>query len=103
MMGVAAWLVWQQTGAAGRRLALQLFVVQLAANALWSWLFFVWRQGALAFAEVALLWCLIMATFLAFWRVHRLAGALLLPYLGWVTFASALTYSVWRRNPELLG
>jgi translocator protein len=81
---------------------LSLFLVQLAANALWSWLFFAWRQGGLAFAEVLLLWCLIVATVAAFWRVSRTAAVLLLPYLAWVTYASALTFEVWRRNPALL-
>jgi tryptophan-rich sensory protein len=37
-----------------------------------------------------------------FWRASRLAGMLLLPYVSWVTFASALTYAVWQRNPGVL-
>jgi tryptophan-rich sensory protein len=74
----------------------------LGANALWTWLFFVWHRGAFAFAEILVLWVLIVGTVIAFWRVRRLAGALLLPYLGWVSFASALTYSIWKRNPGLL-
>jgi len=48
------------------------------------------------------LWLLVLGTVVAFWRVRPLAGALLLPYLGWVAFASALTYSVWKRNPGVL-
>jgi len=103
LMGVAAWMVWRAQGFAGARRPLLFFIAQLAANALWSWLFFAWRQGALAFAEVLLLWCLIAATAVTFWQVRKLAGALLLPYLAWVTFASALTLSIWRLNPQLLG
>lgn len=99
MMGVSVWLAWRS--GAGRT-ALLLFFVQLAANALWSWLFFGWHQGALATAEVGVLWLSIAATMAAFWKTHRLAAALLLPYLGWVTFASALTWTVWRANPGLL-
>jgi tryptophan-rich sensory protein len=102
-MGIAAWLVWRVDGFRGARLALWLFIVQLAVNALWTWLFFVWRQGALAFAEIVLLWLLIVATVAAFWRVRPLAGSLLLPYLAWVSFASLLTYACWRLNPDLLG
>jgi benzodiazapine receptor len=102
LMGVSAWLVWRERGAAWRRPALALFVAQLAANALWSWLFFHWKSGALAFAEVLLLLVLIAATVLLFWQVRRLAGLLMVPYLGWVAFASALTWSVWRANPGLL-
>ena len=102
-MGIAAWLVWRARGFAGARNALLVFLVQLAANALWTWLFFVWHQGGLAFAEILLLWALIFVTIGAFWRVSKVAAALLLPYLAWVSFASALTLSTWRLNPGLLG
>lgn len=102
LMGVAAWLVWRSPGQGPRRAALAMFVVQLAANALWSWLFFAWRLGAVAFAEVLVLWLLVAITIALFWRVTRLAAALLLPYLAWVTLACALTASVWRNNPGLL-
>ena len=103
LMGIAAWLVWRAHGFRGARSALALFVVQLAANALWSWVFFVWHEGAWAFAEIVLLWCLIVGTVVAFWRLHALGAALLLPYLAWVTFACALTLSTWRLNPTVLG
>jgi translocator protein len=103
LMAVAAWTVWRRrAGAAGRR-ALVLFGVQLAANALWTWLFFAWRLGAWAFAEVLLLAALVALTIAAFAPVSRLAAALLLPYVAWVGFASALTFSLWRRNPGVLG
>lgn len=102
LIGIAAWLVWREQGSIGARTALRLFIVQLVANALWSWLFFAWRQGAVAFGEILILLLLIVSTFVAFWRVRPLAGALLLPYLLWVGYASALTYAVWRLNPGLL-
>ena len=100
LMGVAAWLVWSSPGAKGA--ALGLFGVQLAANALWSWLFFAWHLGALAAVEVLVLLALIVATVAAFWRISRLAALLLVPYVLWVGFASALTWAVWRSNPGLL-
>lgn len=99
LMGVAAGLVWNSPPP--RRTALTLFGVQLAANALWSWLFFAWHQGALAAVEVLLLLLLIMLTVRAFWRSSRLGALLLTPYLAWVGFASALTWSVWLRNPGM--
>jgi len=102
MMGVAAWLVWREQGWKGAAVSVSLFLVQLAVNALWSWLFFVWRRGDLAFADVLVLWCLIAATIIAFWRISAFAAALLVPYFAWVTFASALTFSVWKLNPALL-
>jgi benzodiazapine receptor len=100
LMGVAAWLVWRSPGSKG--VALGLFGAQLAANALWSWLFFAWHRGALAAVEVFVLLALIVATVVAFWRTGRLAALLLVPYLWWVSFASVLTWAVWRSNPSLL-
>lgn len=102
LMGVSAWLVWRRRGFDGARSALIVFIVQLAFNALWSWLFFVWRQGALAFLDTVILGCLIGAAIVSFWRISRLAALLLLPYLAWVAFASVLTWSVWRLNPAAL-
>lgn len=103
LMGIAAWLVWRQGGFRAASSALTLFFVQLAFNALWSWLFFGWRLGGLAFADILLLWALIAATLVAFWRITPLAGALLVPYLLWVSFAAALNYAVWQLNPRVLG
>lgn len=103
LMGLSAWLVWRVQGFARAKSALLVFTVQLAVNALWTWLFFVWRQGGLAFAEILLLWVLIALTMGLFWRVNRISAVLLLPYLAWVSFASALTLSTWRLNPGLLG
>jgi tryptophan-rich sensory protein len=102
-IGIAAWLVWRVGGFRAARGALTLFLAQLALNALWSWLFFGWHRGALAFADILLLWALIIATLIAFWRVRVLAGCLLVPYLLWVSFASVLNHAVWQLNPASLG
>jgi len=59
--------------------------------------------GAPAFADILLLWLLIVTTLALFWRVRLLAGVLLIPYLLWVSFASVLCYSVWQLNPQFLG
>lgn len=103
LMSVAAWLVWRAGGWHARAPVLRLFLAQLAFNALWSWLFFAWHLGAWAFFNICVLWLLILATLVGFWRVRPLAGMLLVPYLAWVSFAAALCYSVWRANPGLLG
>ena len=102
LMGVAAWMVWRSGGLSPNRLALSLFILQLVFNALWSWLFFTWNMGLLALIDIIVLWVLIVATLIAFWRVRPLAGALLIPYLLWVSFASALNYSLWYLNPQVL-
>ena len=103
LMGIAAWLIWRGGGWRRQRGALTLFVLQLAVNALWSWLFFGWHRGAFAFADIVLLWLLIVSTLIGFWRVRPLAGALLVPYLCWVSFAAALNFTVWQLNPQILG
>ena len=107
LMGVAAWLVWRARPATAeartiQRRGLMLFVAQLALNALWTWLFFAWRQGAMAFGEIVFLWFAVLATMWHFNRVRPLAAWLLAPYLGWITFATALTWAVWQRNPGQL-
>jgi tryptophan-rich sensory protein len=70
----------------------------LLLNLTWSVIFFGLRLPGPAFAEIVLLWALILATLIAFWRVTPLAGCLLLPYLAWVTFAAALNFALWRLN-----
>lgn len=101
LMAVAAWLIWR-TVSKGTTLALWLFVVQLALNALWSWLFFAWRLGGWSFADIVLLWILIVCTIVSFWRICRIAALLLFPYIIWVTFASALNWTLWQTNPSAL-
>jgi translocator protein len=98
LMAVAAWLVWKNHGFRGAPVALGLFVVQLVLNALWSWIFFGLQRPGLAFLEIIVLWLVIAATVAAFWRLHRWAAILLLPYLAWVTFAAVLNGTIWRLN-----
>jgi len=102
-IAIAAWLVWRVNGFGPARTALTLFLAQLAFNSLWSWLFFAWHRGALAFADILLLLALIVATLIAFLRERTLAGWLLVPYLLWVSFASVLNLAIWQLNPESLG
>jgi len=103
LMAVAAWLVWRIGGFGHARSALTLFLVQLVVNALWSWLFFAWQMGAAALADIALMSVLVVATIAAFWRHSRLAAALLLPYLAWISFAAMLNLRLWQTNPGVLG
>jgi tryptophan-rich sensory protein len=103
LMALAAWRVWRKGGFRLQRRALVLFLVQLVLNAIWSWLFFGWHLGALAFADILLLLAVILGTLILFWKVERLAGALLVPYFAWVSFASVLNFAVWQLNPTALG
>jgi tryptophan-rich sensory protein len=99
LMGVAAWLVWQRQGYAAASRPLGLFLLQLGLNALWSYLFFGLKNPGLAFLDIIALWLAILATLLSFFRCHRPAGQLLLPYLLWVSFALYLNLQFWRLNP----
>jgi benzodiazapine receptor len=102
MMALSAWLVVNQAGWQSSRLELTVYFVQLALNALWSWLFFYWHAGAAALLDIALLWLAIVYTVVLFRRVRPGAALLLVPYLLWVSFAAALTWSVYQLNPQLL-
>jgi tryptophan-rich sensory protein len=97
-MAVAAWLVWRRYGSRGARGPLLLFAAQLVLNAAWSGLFFGLRNPALAFAEILFLLGAVAATALAFGRCSPLAGLLLIPYLLWGMFATALNFAIWRLN-----
>jgi tryptophan-rich sensory protein len=99
MMAVAAWLVWRKGDTAARSAALALFGLQLVLNAAWSPIFFRLRSFGGAFADIVALWLAILATLVAFLRVSAPAGILLVPYLGWVSFAAVLNFAIWRLNP----
>ena len=101
-MCAAAWLVVRQGGLPAARPAMRWYAAQLLLNAAWTWLFFRWHHGAAAFAEVLVLLAAVALTARSFWRVRPLAGALMLPYLAWVCFASALTFATWRLNLGVL-
>lgn len=102
LMAWAAWLVWRAGGYRAARRALWLYGSQLALNALWSWLFFVARWGAVAFFELVILIAVVATTAGAFLQIRRAAGALMLPYLVWCLFAATLAHAVWRMNPDRL-
>lgn len=102
-MAIAAWLIWRQGGFTGQRSPLLLFLGQLVFNGLWSWLFFAWQLGAWALADIVIMWLLIAACIATFWKSSKLAAALLIPYLAWVSFAGVLNFTLWQTNPQLLG
>jgi benzodiazapine receptor len=99
LMAVAAYLVWQKGLAhPGVRVALAAFVVQLLLNALWSPAFFGLRSPLAGAAVIVLLWLAIALTMLLFWKLSPPAAWLLLPYLLWVSYASALNISIYLLN-----
>jgi len=96
-MGIAAWIVWRR-GSGGPQRQLAIYALQLLLNAGWSALFFGLRSPGLALLEIGILWLAILATAVTFWKVSKLAGALMAPYLIWVTFAGILNAMIWRMN-----
>ena len=100
MMGVAAAGVWQAGARTPEvRRALVLFLIQLVCNGIWSPLFFGAHRIGWAFVDIILLWVAISFTIQAFYRVARWTAWVLLPYWGWVTFATALNAAYWKLNP----
>ncbi len=102
LMAIAACLVVKAKGWQASKGALALYFFQLVLNGLWTWLFFRWRLGGLATFEIAIMWIAIGLTVYAFWKIRPLAGALLLLYWAWVSFASVLSFSTWQLNPGVL-
>lgn len=99
LMGIAVFLVWKEgLNQRGVKVALSLFITQLVLNILWSIIFFGAHAPGWALAEIVLLWLAILVTLFSFWKISRTAGALMLPYLLWVTFATYLNYSIFTLN-----
>jgi len=99
LMGMSAFLIWEKgSSRADVRFALFLFLSQLLLNTLWSVIFFGSRSFGWALIELILLWLALAATIIAFARISKIAGLLLVPYLGWVTFAGILNFAIWSLN-----
>lgn len=99
LMGASSYKVWASGGPEQAiRRALVLYGVQLAVNFLWPFFFFSLGAYGLAFAWLALLWVLIVATMAAFRRLSSPASWMLAPYLAWMTFAGYLNLGVWVLN-----
>ena len=98
LMAVAAWIVWKTRPSTCRRRGLRLFLVQLALNCLWPWIFFSTHQMLTAFVDLAALWAAILLTLLTFKKMSTTAAWLMVPNLAWVTFAGYLNIAIWRLN-----
>ncbi len=98
-MGVAAYMVWRKRHGHNRsHLALRLYWAQLLFNFLWTIAFFGARNIALGLADIVLLLALIVATTVYFFKVRRAAGWLMVPYVAWVSFATALNVALFALN-----
>jgi len=98
MIAIAGWRAWRRAARQQARLALTAYAVQLGLNLSWSFVFFGARLIGPALTVIAALLAAILANALLFWRIERTAGALLLPYAAWVSFATLLNAALWRLN-----
>lgn len=98
LMAIAGWRVWRRVRFKGGRKALTVFAVQLVLNLAWSVLFFGLQRIGFALLEIVILLLAIIANTILFWRIDRLAGALFVPYVLWVAFATVLNASLWLLN-----
>ena len=99
-MGVASGLVWNKIESNREvvKKALIFFVIQLALNSLWSYLFFGLQNPLLALIEIVLLWLMIYETYNQFVKINKIAAYLFIPYLAWVSFAMILNANIWWLN-----
>jgi tryptophan-rich sensory protein len=98
LMGISAWLLRKTEKVSLTGTEFTWFYMQLILNALWSWIFFGAQLIATGLAEILLLWIAILFTIFLFWNRNRIAGMLLIPYLLWVSYASALNFAIWQLN-----
>jgi len=100
LMAIAVFLIWRQgLGRKGVKSALVIFLVQLVLNALWSVVFFGLQSPLYGMVVILALWVAILLTIIRFFKLSTAAGALLLPYILWVSFASALNIAIFMLNP----
>lgn len=97
MIAVAGWLVSKREGAT---VALAIWAVGLVLNAAWSYVMFGRHEIGWALVTVAALWISIVAFIWQAWSLDRTAAYLFVPYLAWVSFATALNAAVWMMNPN---
>ena len=94
LMGISLYLVWNKKD----KVSISIFGVQLVLNALWSLLFFGLQNPFYALVEIIILWFAILITIVKFYKIDKRAGLILLPYILWVSIATALNYYVWILN-----
>lgn len=100
MMGLAIALILSARGARGRGVAVALFAAQLVVNLAWSPMFFGAHLVSFSVIHIAIIFGLAVATTIAFGRIRPLAAWLMVPYLGWLSFAFLLALEIDRRNPD---
>jgi len=104
-IGYASYLVYRDGGGfdGDAKVPLILFGSQLALNWLWTPLFFGQRNPKAGLIDILALTATAAACGVQFYGINKIAGYIFVPYLAWLSFATALNYSVWKLNPEERG
>lgn len=97
LMGISAAMIWQSTSAK-RDSALSIYAIQLAFNAIWSFLFFGFQAYLFSFIWLVLLWLMVLIMIIKFYQIRPIAGLIQIPYLLWLTFAGYLNFMIWHLN-----
>jgi translocator protein len=98
LMGVALFLIWRSPRNRTRDIGIALFVAQLAVNVIWTFAFFGLQNTLYGLLSIIPLWILIAATIYQFYKVEKWASYLLVPYIAWVSIATALNAAVYLLN-----
>lgn len=99
LMGLALFLIWRSPRNRTRDIGIALFAAQLAINVIWTLAFFGLQNTLYGLLTIIPLWILIAATIYQFYKVEKWASYLLVPYIVWVSIATALNASVFLLNP----
>jgi translocator protein len=115
LMGIALYLIWRRwktcqipawklssTYLTAADIGVVLFFAQLTLNAFWSIIFFGFCSPGAAMIEIIALWVFILMTTIYFFKVSKIAGVLLLPYLLWSSFAAVLNFAIWLMNSRFV-
>ena len=98
VLGISLFLVWKEVASKERNIAIVLFMIQIILNFGWSFLFFYFKTLGFALIEIIILWISIVTMIILFRRINKLAAYTNIPYLIWVSFATALNTSYFLLN-----
>ncbi|MES2456780.1 MAG: TspO/MBR family protein [Bacteroidota bacterium] len=99
LIGISAYLVWQKRAHIQQLpRTIAIYFIQLVLNLMWSFIFFYAHQIGVALVEILFLLVAAIVNAYVFYKIDKTAGLLFIPYILWVSFATFLTYSIFRLN-----
>jgi benzodiazapine receptor len=99
LIGISAYLIWQKRAQIQHfPRTIAVYLIQLMLNLMWSFIFFYAHQIGVALVEIVFLLVFAIINALVFYKIEKTAGLLFIPYILWISFATFLTYSIFRLN-----